>query len=63
MYFKYFTALQGDEIQSQLSRTSIRYTNVTRLTRECRNIIQHTAVLCNVATAQNYNSRKFGLKM
>jgi len=35
-----------------------------RLTRECRNIsnlhvIQHTR---NVATAQNYNSRKFGLK-
>ena len=34
-----------------------------RLTRECRNInnlIQHTM---NVATAQNCNSRKFGLKM
>jgi len=33
------------------------------LTRECRkisNLIQHTR---NVATAQNYNSRKFELKM
>jgi len=34
-----------------------------RLTCECRkisNLIQHTR---NVATAQSYNSRKFGLKM
>jgi len=53
---------------SRKTRESLRasfagYFRASRLTRECRkisNLIQHTR---NVAKAQNYNSRKFGLKM
>ena len=57
----YFTAFASCAKNARSLRAF--FARLTRLTRECRkisNLIQHTR---NVATAQNYNSRKFGLKM
>jgi len=54
--FTYFTAF------APCAKNARKYSRVlARLTcRKISNLIQHTM---NVATAQNYNSRKFGLKM